>query len=547
MVAGLVIVIGGYAVVHFSLASACTISPTLVDSCHPWIGAAVGGDPNAPATDNISQFNYLEKVVGRSLDIFHDYHPPGNDPLNSDETHFGSLPNGYDYINWKPAGTWAAADGGNATVNASIKKAADSIKSLGSHKVFLTVWHEPENDVSGFDNSAEAAACKSSPYFKALKGSAGTPDQYVAMWQNVRTIFNKEGVSNVVWVINYMNYKPWECLVPQLYPGNSLVDWVNFEAYADSGDDFQSKISDMYSLLEKDNTATDNFESKPWGIGEFGDCADSPAVAATRFQGLKTALDQNMFPRIKMYLAFDSADGPGGTSGCLVDRSAAELSAFKSLVNDSVFTSSTPTSTPTPTATPATPKPTPTPTRTPVPTPKPSPTHSPTPTPKPTPGGTGSVTIGTTSDAFVDSDNPTTNFGESTALRISAVNNRALLRFKTDGVVPSSDTPTSVQLKLFVLTNSVTSGGIEVHPENDGWVAATVTWDNQPAWNDAVLATSSVPGAGTWVTISLPVSALDLTGDTTLGLRYTVDNAALTMASRENAVDAEQLTVQYKD
>lgn len=316
----------------------CAVSNILVNPCHPLLGAAVGGDPHAASTSKTTQMEYLEKLVGRPLDIYHDYHPIGNIPMNADEAHFAARANTYDYINWKPASTWAAASGNNASVNASIKQAADNIKANG-HKVFLTVWHEPENDVSGFDSSAEQSACKASGTFKGFKGSAGTPAQYRAMWQNVRNIFNREGVSNVVWVINYQNYKPWQCLVPYMYPGNGLVDWVTFESYASGSDSFQAKINDMYSLLQKDSSATNNFESKPWGIGEFNDCNDDPATAAQKLQGLKSVIDANTFPRLHMYMVFDSANGPGGTANCLVDRTTAEQGAFKSLADDPVFTS----------------------------------------------------------------------------------------------------------------------------------------------------------------------------------------------------------------
>lgn len=31
--------------------------------------------------------------------------------------------------------------------------------------------------------------------------------------------------------MNYMGFKRWDCLVPQLWPGNSLVDWVMMDTY----------------------------------------------------------------------------------------------------------------------------------------------------------------------------------------------------------------------------------------------------------------------------------------------------------------------------
>lgn len=531
LVLALVVTTGGYIITRLSLASSCTVSATLVNSCRPWIGAAVGGDPRASSSDKWQQFLYLEKITGRQLDVFHDYHPPGSDPLNADEISAIKRSNTYAYINWKPASNWSSADGGNSTVNANIKKAADNIKTVAPHKVFLTVWHEPQNDVSG------GTTCKLSG-----KGNAGTPAQYRAMWQNVRNIFNSEGVNNVVWVINYQGYPAYDCMIPELYPGNNLVDWVAFETYAAGSQTMADRLAHAYGVLTNDTDSTHNFTSKPWAVGEFGDCGDTASNSASNYQGYKAAFDQNKFPRIKMAMVFDSANGPGGTSGCLVDNSSAELSAWKALANDAVFKSTTPSPTPTPTPT-KTPTPTPTPTKTPTPTP--TPTRTPTPTPTPS---TSSVTLDTSSDTYVDSSNPSTNYGDATALRASNVNNRALLRFKTASAIPTGDTVKSVQLKIYVLSDKLSSGGVEVHPSDGNWTAATVTWNNQGAWSNTVLATSGVPSVGHWLTVNLPVSAFNRSGDTTLGLMYTLDNAGFTLASREYANygnQGPQLVVTY--
>jgi hypothetical protein len=322
--------------------SSCAVSAMLVNSCHPLFGAAVGGDSKATATDPVSQFSYLESLIGRKMDLFHDYHSPGSQPLNAAEETMAARANTYDYVNWKPASNWADADGGDAAVNATIKQAADSIKAIAPHKIFVTVWHEPENDVSAFDNSTESNACKNSSSFVGLKGSAGTPAQYVAMWQNVHKIFNAEGVTNVVWAMNYMGYKNWDCLVPYMWPGNNLVDWVTFDAYGSgSNPTWAGSVGRFYNVLQADNSTVNNFDAKPWGSAEYNICGNTDANITSYFASAKAALDANSYPRLQMYMVFDSADGPGGTAGCLVDRDSATLAAFKSFANDPLFTSTT--------------------------------------------------------------------------------------------------------------------------------------------------------------------------------------------------------------
>jgi hypothetical protein len=321
-------------------ASNCTVSSTLVNSCRPWLGAAVAGYPQV-SSDKKSQFEFAEQRLGRKMDIFHDYHPPGSLPLSSDEKYFATRPNTYIYVNWKPATDWASADGGNATVNSNIDKAAASIKSVTPHKIFLTIWHEPENDVSG------GTSCAVKP------GTAGTPAQYRAMWQNVENRFKADGVTNVVWVMNYMGYYKWDCLIPQMWPGNNLVDWVTYDVYsANDSSTVANTIGRLYNLLQSDDSASVNFDSKPWGAAEWGDCKTSDQAHVYQYyQQMKSALDANAYPRLKMYMAYDD-NGNNAGMGCLTEYSKAgkydptEQSYFNKFANDQIFSASGSSSTP---------------------------------------------------------------------------------------------------------------------------------------------------------------------------------------------------------
>ncbi len=313
-----------------STSSNCQPNPILVNPCRPWLGAAVFGYPQAPI-DYISQFNFLEQQLGRPLDIFHDYHAPGSLPLNNSEIHFATQPNTYIYVNWKPAVNWAQADGANASVNANIDKAAASIKSIAPHKIFLTIWHEPEKYVSQGTSNCPG-----------LKGNAGSPTQYKAMWQNVENRFKSDGVTNVVWVMNYMGYSAWDCLVPQLWPGNNLVNWVTFDAYPDNNTDtWQSTVGEFYNLLQKDTTSTTDFAAKPWGAAEFGTCFLTNEQQVYQYlQSVKQSIDENLYPNIKMYMLFASTLGPKANMGCLTNYTTSgqydqtKLNMFKQIFND---------------------------------------------------------------------------------------------------------------------------------------------------------------------------------------------------------------------
>jgi hypothetical protein len=135
-------------------------------------------------------------------------------------------------------------------------------------------------------------------------------------------------------------------------------------------------------VLQNDNSATDNFETKPWGAAEWGDCDTSDQAHVYQYYGeAKAALDANSYPRLKMYMIYDD-NGNNAGMGCLTEYSKAgtfdptEQSDYNAFADDVNFTGSAPVSTPTPTPTPT---PTVAPTHTPAPTP--TPTHAPTPIP----------------------------------------------------------------------------------------------------------------------------------------------------------------------
>ncbi|MCU1667159.1 MAG: hypothetical protein JWP40_86, partial [Blastococcus sp.] len=312
----------------------CVVSDTLVNSCRPWLGASAGRYPNV-GTGFRAQIEAHEKRIGRSLDVVHNYHPAGDLPLNADELYFVNRPDTLVFLNWKPAVVWASAAGGDETVNSQIDQVADRFRAVSPHKVFLTLYHEPENDVSAGNCTANATAAAS-----------GSPSDYRNMWRNVHDRFAARGVDNVVWVMDYMNYPPWDCLVDQLYPGNDLVDWVMFNAYGDRlHPDYAANVSHFYQLLTANSDVGHDYLSKPWGIVEWNYQNATEAAAVSYYDQAKAALDAHRFPRLKAYLTFDNI-GPEGNenrvnyvSGVLNAVTQAHYTAFAGdpvLVGDGV-------------------------------------------------------------------------------------------------------------------------------------------------------------------------------------------------------------------
>ena len=277
---------------------ACEVSDKLVNSCRPWLGASANKYPQV-ATGLRAQVEYHEQRIGKQLDIVHAYNAAITSGLSADELYFASRPNTILFLNWKPVDLWAQANGSNDTVNTNIDSYAASIKSLGATKIFLTIHHEPENDVTG-----AVLGCSVNG-----TGSAGTPDDYRAMWRNVRARFDALGVANVVWAMDFTSQPSFGCMMDELYPGNDLVDWIFFDNYGSGAQpSFEQNVGRMYDLLRNTSDAAHDYLSKPWGIAEWNISKGQVTQQQTYdyYDEAKAEIATNRFPRIKAYLVYDS-------------------------------------------------------------------------------------------------------------------------------------------------------------------------------------------------------------------------------------------------
>lgn len=278
--------------------AACHLSSELVPSC----GVVLGAYPTSFGGSNVySAFNDFNAKSGSTLGLAHDYRDPGTTLTSSDD----SLARRADTVllaNYKPANNFEQAAGGNATVNSQIDAMARSVKALAPIKIIMIIYHEPENNVSG-----GAAGCPSSIY----KGTSGTPAQYRAMWQNVESRFHADGVTNVIWAIDFTGYVTWNCMIADLWPGNSLVDWVLWDPYMTDSRDFSNSVGTLYQWLTQTSNSSHNYLSKPWGLAEFGDLNDSVAKQNTFYTNVANDLDAGEFPRLKMLTLYDAIGNLG--------------------------------------------------------------------------------------------------------------------------------------------------------------------------------------------------------------------------------------------
>jgi hypothetical protein len=302
--------------------SQCSVDAKLVNTCRPWLGAAVSYYPWAGGTnpyDLAYQMPYFDKRLNdpdvllnpsKSVNVVYKtdfvHHYSSGDFKLDQNAYLMSIVksnNRYLQLNWKPvSGSWAI----NTTLTTNTQALADTMNRVRTAapnaKIMLAVFHEPENDVI----PGGAGTCST-----ASSGSIGTTTQYRDMWREVRRIFDQKGVTNVVWAMNFMGFSNYDCMISQLWPGNEYVDWILWDPYDGGSVDYVGVMKRFYTWLENnDNGTTHAYKSKAWGLGEFGywnkDYNSTDANSILFWQQAKQALINNAMPRVKLYSVFDS-------------------------------------------------------------------------------------------------------------------------------------------------------------------------------------------------------------------------------------------------
>jgi hypothetical protein len=317
--------------------SNCAVDAGLVPSCGILWGAAADAHTTTPLTQAVHDF---EQSTGRTQAVFHTYHrglgtvwPTSEEIALANEPGHPRIP----FINWKPAtGTWADIAAGDPAVDGFIDKVAAHIKAdFPTRKFFLTIHHEPENDVN------------------PAPGSGMTATDYAAMFRHVVQRLRGDGVTNAVTVMTYMAYPKW-CVQPwhdDLYPGDDVVDWVAWDVYASSapgygygdfgelmnrGDGITDEIQDLVSSAVSTfawpgfyNWAAAEFPGKPLMLGEWGVWYDASNASHKSWFFDNVAQEIANYPRIKAMVYFDSPDAEGRSSS--VDQPSDALPAYQQL------------------------------------------------------------------------------------------------------------------------------------------------------------------------------------------------------------------------
>lgn len=306
-------------------APACTVTDKLIPSCGAWWGLAPEIFTGVPVDRALRG---AEARMGSRADIVHVYHR--GKELFPTEREIG-LARDKDgprllLVNWKPSmeHTWAEISDG--AVDRRIDRLAAHVRRAFPERFFLTIHHEPENDVDPGPGSGMQAA------------------DYAAMYRHVVLRLREKGVRNAVTVMTYMGApnwaaKPW---FGELYPGDDVVDWVAMDPYADG------RVRDFDGLVNKTRAEYArwpgfyrwtqlHFPGKPVMVAEWGVFERSGDRSFKRRFFASVRARMSAYPQIKALVYFDSPHAPRGDTR--FDTEPEARRAFSELARDPLFRS----------------------------------------------------------------------------------------------------------------------------------------------------------------------------------------------------------------
>jgi hypothetical protein len=198
--------------VHRPVARADT-EPTGLPATGAWFGAAPGIQ-DWQGLDGEAILNAMQAQIGRTLAMIREFYswdeefPTDIDYWLKDQ---GQIP----LISWnagKLDRTWAMwADIAAGLYDADIDARAAAIKAYVA-PVYLIFHHEPEPKQSQPD-------------------PPGEPADFVAAWQHIHDRFERDGVTNVTWVLTLLNSTYGTGKADQYYPGDDYVDVLGADGY----------------------------------------------------------------------------------------------------------------------------------------------------------------------------------------------------------------------------------------------------------------------------------------------------------------------------
>ena len=270
----------------------CRVTARLVPTC----GALWGVSPDS---DGLAA---LEQRTNRKFDLVQYWHgiDQGDVPRQAElKTAAEGRVLHYNFAakNWG-AGPARYADIAGGTYDAAIDQQARNFRKFGK-PVFVTFDHEADNKT---------------------RRARGTQQEFVAAWRHMHDRYAAAGADNVVWVWVVTGYSGNFAQIPSLYPGNTYVDWVSWEAENGAGcpasntdpskaQSFEQLVKPFYDWLKTTGAKSGIDAGKPYMITGFGTIIyrQNPGLSVEWYRKVPGVLKK--YPQIKAVQLWNSTLG----------------------------------------------------------------------------------------------------------------------------------------------------------------------------------------------------------------------------------------------
>jgi hypothetical protein len=289
-----------------------------------WANPA-GGPSDAASVNTYTTM--LEAQIGQKLRLHMHYYgwgtrnaTPGQavpsfpGQAEIDDANAGRVP----VVTWACGGTNSTVGTASSTVDVAdynlIVTTAQAVKAFG--KPLFIRWNWEMNLTHG-------SKCMDSG--TTAQEAAG----FIAAWQNIYTIFQAQGVTNVSWLWNPGGAAADPDAAP-FYPGNAYVDWIGFDGYDKiAAHDFGGVFKPFYQEYAS--------AAKPILIAETGECPTLQQSylnsAVAEIAGRPNSGGYS-FPLVHGFMYFDS---PGQYMPCTWNFDAQGMAGFATMGSDPYF------------------------------------------------------------------------------------------------------------------------------------------------------------------------------------------------------------------
>ncbi|WP_052311871.1 MULTISPECIES: glycosyl hydrolase [unclassified Actinoplanes] len=308
----------------------CTTGRLLVPTCGILWGVAPGARTDDHGAEALAEF---ERKTGRQQAIFHAYHHGIRQLFPTPQEIAIARQPGKKRIlllNWKPeSASWAAIARGDRRTDAFLDQLAVHLHRDFREPFFFAIHHEAEDQV------------------RERPGSGYTAKDYAAMFRHVVRRLRAHGATNVVTVLVHMAYVPHttKSWFTDMYPGDSVVDWIGFDtySYSDPGyghGDFAELLNRRSALKPRwpgfYNWVRAAHPRKPLMVAEWGVWFSKrhPGHMAAFYREVGQQIGH--FPAIKAMVHFETPANQKGQDSS-VDCTPAALREYRKLGRLPVF------------------------------------------------------------------------------------------------------------------------------------------------------------------------------------------------------------------